>query len=83
MPKTAQPTFEQAMQELTVIVNGLEQQTGQLNLDSALKQFERGVELTRFCQKALSDAEQKVQLLSSLDHTASLTDFNSDDENDD
>ena len=32
-------------------------------LDEALKTFERGVELTRFCQTSLKAAQQKVEIL--------------------
>jgi exodeoxyribonuclease VII small subunit len=49
------------MAELEQIVEKLEQ--GDLPLDESLKQFERGVELTRTCQAALRQAEQKVEIL--------------------
>ena len=52
---------EKSMAELEKIVEQLE--TGELSLDKSLKQFERGVRLSRECQAALSEAEQKVQLL--------------------
>ena len=35
----------------------------QLTLDESLKQFERGVELSRICQNDLKKAEQKVEQL--------------------
>jgi len=53
--------FEAAMAELEAIVERLEQ--GDLPLEESLRQFERGVELTRSCQAALKQAEQKVQVL--------------------
>jgi len=53
--------FEAAMAELEAIVERLEQ--GELPLEESLRQFERGVELTRSCQAALKMAEQKVQVL--------------------
>jgi exodeoxyribonuclease VII small subunit len=37
---------------------------GELSLEESLKAFEQGVKLTRECQQALQEAEQKVQLLS-------------------
>lgn len=37
---------------------------GDLTLEESLKSFERGVILTRICQQALKDAEQKIQILS-------------------
>lgn len=54
--------FESAMQELEDLVGRMEQ--GDHSLETSLKDFERGVELTRICQKALAEAEQKVQILS-------------------
>ncbi|PVZ71501.1 exodeoxyribonuclease VII small subunit [Pelagibaculum spongiae] len=54
--------YEESVQELETLVQQLEQ--GDLELEDALKQFERGVELTRLCQQALDEAEQKVSVLS-------------------
>ncbi|WP_446830519.1 exodeoxyribonuclease VII small subunit [Candidatus Foliamicus sp.] len=54
--------LEQGLKELEQIVVRLEK--GDLPLAEAIKQFERGVELTRHCQSALKKAEQKVQVLS-------------------
>ena len=45
------PEFETALAELEALVETLEQ--GDLSLDESLKQFERGVQLTRACQQAL------------------------------
>jgi exodeoxyribonuclease VII small subunit len=60
--KTKGIDFEAAMSELEAIVGRLEH--GDLPLEESLRQFERGVELTRNCQVALKQAEQKVQVLS-------------------
>ena len=38
-------------------------ENGELSLEDSLKAFERGIKLTRECQTALKDAEQKVQVL--------------------
>lgn len=54
-------SFEEALNELEQIVEQMEQ--GELPLDKALQQFERGVELTRLSQNRLRQAEQKVQQL--------------------
>ncbi len=59
--KTRTVDFEQALGELEAVVERLEH--GELPLDDALKQFERGVELARSCQAALKQAEQKVEIL--------------------
>ncbi len=53
--------FEKSMRELEKLVEHMEK--GDLSLEESLKDFERGVELTRLCQTALKDAEQKVQQL--------------------
>jgi len=53
--------LEKSMRELEQIVEQLE--SGDLSLDKSLKQFEKGVKLSRDCQAALTDAEQKVQVL--------------------
>jgi len=55
------PNLEKSLAELEKIVARME--GGELSLDESLKQFERGVELTRQCQSALRSAEQKVEIL--------------------
>ena len=54
--------FEAAMLELEQLVSQMEH--GDLSLDDSLKAFERGVLLTRQCQKSLAEAELKVKMLS-------------------
>ncbi|TCK17447.1 exodeoxyribonuclease VII small subunit [Thiogranum longum] len=70
------PDFETALAELESLVEQMEQ--GDLSLDESLKQFERGVQLTRACQTALKEAEQKVQILLEKDGQAALEPFQSD-----
>ncbi|MDD9892317.1 MAG: exodeoxyribonuclease VII small subunit [Gammaproteobacteria bacterium] len=53
--------LEKNLDELGSLVEKLE--SGDLSLDDALKQFERGIALTRQAQAALQAAEQKVQVL--------------------
>ena len=53
--------LEEALEELEQLVEQLEQ--GHMHLDQALKAFERGIALTRSCQKSLEAAEQKVRIL--------------------
>lgn len=57
-----QPDFETAMTELEALVQRME--GGELSLEDSLKEFERGIKLTRICQDALKVAEQRVKLLS-------------------
>ncbi len=74
--KKKSPPLEEALSELESLVETLEQ--GDLSLDESLKSFERGVELTRTCQKALDAAEQKVRLLSDDSNDAELEPFQRD-----
>jgi exodeoxyribonuclease VII small subunit len=53
--------LEATLEELEKLVEKLEQ--GELPLDQALKEFERGIKLTRQCQTVLKDAEQKIEIL--------------------
>ena len=57
--------FEKALEELERLVEQMEQ--GELSLEESLRSFERGVALTRQCQKALQEAEQKVEILTRQD----------------
>lgn len=59
--KAKSQDFEQALGELEAVVERLEH--GELPLEEALRQFERGVELARTCQESLKQAEQKVEIL--------------------
>ena len=69
--------FESALEELEALVEQMEQ--GELSLEDSLKHFERGVALTRACQQALKDAEQKVQILLEKDGQAGEEPFSGDD----
>ncbi|WP_263081867.1 exodeoxyribonuclease VII small subunit [Endozoicomonas sp. Mp262] len=53
--------FEQTLGDLESLVQKME--SGDLSLEDSLKAFEKGVQLTRECQQALSRAEQKIKLL--------------------
>ena len=59
--KKASPDFEQSLAELQTLVERLE--NGELSLEDSLSAFEQGIRLTRDCQGALTQAEQKVQIL--------------------
>ena len=53
------PDFEVALQELESIVERMEQ--GEQSLEDSLKDFERGMELSRQCQQNLKKAELRVE----------------------
>ena len=53
--------FENQIAELENIVRQLE--SGSVSLDESLALFEKGVKLTKSCQKMLDEAEKKVSVL--------------------
>lgn len=62
MTKTKKrPDLEKSLADLETIVEELE--SGELSLDKSLQMFEKGIQLSRECQAALKEAEQKVQVL--------------------
>ena len=67
------PPFEQALSELEALVESLER--GEMSLEESLQTFERGVELTRTCQRSLKAAEQKVRILAQKNSAAELEPF--------
>lgn len=58
-------SFEQALAELTALVEKLE--SGELPLEESVAAFEQGVELSRRCEALLDQAEQRLQVLNSSD----------------
>ncbi len=71
--KEAPVDFEAAMSELESLVEKMEQ--GEFTLEESIKQFERGMELARTCQKALRVAEQKVLKLAGDGSKETLEEF--------
>ncbi len=53
--------LEKSLSSLEKIVDELE--SGDLPLEKAMQKFEEGIKLTRRCQAALREAEQKVEIL--------------------
>ncbi len=53
--------LEKSLADLEALVEELE--SGDLPLEKAMKKFEEGIKLTRGCQAALKEAEQKVEIL--------------------
>ena len=70
--------LEKSLADLEQLVEELE--SGDPPLDKAMKKFEEGIRLTRGCQAALKDAEQKVQILLKSAGGESLKEFEIDDE---
>ena len=69
------PDFEKSLEELEALVAQLE--SGDLSLDDSLKQFKRGVELTRHCQEVLEKAQQTVEKLTDNADETSVGPFES------
>jgi len=72
------PDFEQSLTELEALVAKLEQ--GDVPLEEALKTFERGVALTRQCQTALRNAQQKVEVLLTRNGEETIESFSDEDD---
>jgi|TARA_B110000263_G_scaffold52058_1_gene43564 exodeoxyribonuclease VII small subunit len=70
--KKSSKSIEARLRELETILEELE--SGDLELDQALKKFEQGVKLSRECQKTLEDAEMKIKIL--MDNELKDTDQN-------
>ena len=64
------------MRDLEQLVERLER--GDLPLEESLAAFERGVMLTRSCQTALKEAEQKVEILLKKAGEPSVEEFDAD-----
>jgi len=62
------------MVELESLVERMEH--GEQSLEDSLKDFERGIALTRSCQKSLQETEQKIQQLIDKNGQDELVPFN-------
>ena len=69
--------FEASLKELETLVETMEK--GDLSLEDSLGHFERGVQLSRTCQQALKDAEQKVEILMKKSGQDDIAPFDSED----
>jgi len=58
---TTKQTFEKAMGQLEDIVRELE--SGDLTLENAMKKFEEGMKLSKYCSRLLDETEKKITLL--------------------
>lgn len=78
MTSTKKFNLEKALADLEELVEELE--SGDLPLEKAMKKFEDGIKLTRGCQAALKDAEQKVEILLKSAGGEELEDFEVDED---
>lgn len=70
--------FERALDELEKLVQRMEE--GDLSLEESLKLYERGMELSKACQKALETAEKRIRILSEQDGKPELEPFETDED---
>ncbi|MFZ9011221.1 MAG: exodeoxyribonuclease VII small subunit [Anaerohalosphaeraceae bacterium] len=57
--ETLEISFEQAIEDLTGIVNKIE--TGQVSLAESLEQYEKGMAMIKHCRGILLDAEKRIE----------------------
>ena len=75
----AKEKFEDALEKLENIVRDMEQ--GDMPLDSALKSFEEGIRLLRFCSAKLDETQRRVEQLLEKENSLQKKNFQ-DEEND-
>lgn len=71
MSETENLSFEQSLHELEEIVRKLE--SGQVDLETAIKDYERGSELRKVCETKLSEAKLKVEKIVAQAEDGSIT----------
>ncbi len=76
-----QPKLEESLTEISALIDKMEH--GELTLEQSLHHFERGITLIKHCQKLLSEAEQKVQILIQANNQAELAPYGEDKEGQD
>ncbi len=57
----AKQTYEKALKNLEDIVKEIE--SGDLPLEQAIRKFEEGIRLSKFCSQLLDETEQKITIL--------------------
>ena len=78
MPSPKKINLEKSLASLEKLVEELE--SGDLPLEQAMKKFEEGIKLTRGCQAALKEAQQKVEILLKSAGGEDLQEFDVDNE---
>jgi exodeoxyribonuclease VII small subunit len=78
--ETLEISFEQAIEDLTGIVNKIE--TGQVSLAESLEQYEKGMAMIKHCRGILLDAEKRIEQIAENEEQEE-TDADSDETEDD
>lgn len=58
-------SFEEAIEELEKIVKDLE--NGELSLDESISKFQKGIEISSYCNNIIEEAEKKIVLITQKD----------------
>ena len=69
----AKEKFEDALEKLENIVREME--AGEMPLDAALKAFEEGIRLIRFCAAKLDETQRRVEQLLEKENSLQIKDF--------
>jgi exodeoxyribonuclease VII small subunit len=73
----AKEKFEEALEKIETIVREME--AGDMPLDTALKSFEEGIRLIRFCSSKLEESERRVEQLLAKDNSLQTRNFQDND----
>ena len=73
----AKEKFEDALEKLEDIVRKME--AGDIPLDEALKSFEEGIKLIRFCSAKLEETERRVEMLLGKEDSLQVKQWNGED----
>ena len=71
--KDTNPDFETSLETLESLVERME--SGEMTLEESLSAFEQGIQLTKKCQTALKEAEQRVKILIEQNGSDELQEF--------
>ena len=69
----SEKTFEENMVELQIIVEKLE--NGETNLDDAIEEFQKAMDLIKSCDSKLKEAEDTINKI--VDENKDIVEFNS------
>ncbi|MEN6509311.1 MAG: exodeoxyribonuclease VII small subunit [Smithella sp.] len=73
----AKEKFEDALEKLENIVRDMER--GEMPLDLALKSFEEGIRLIRFCSAKLDETQRRVEQLLEKENSLQIKNFQDED----
>lgn len=61
MSENNEKTFEESLNELEKVAQNLER--GELSLEAAISEFEKGMKLSKECTEKLEQAEKRINIL--------------------